>query len=95
MSVLTNIEQTEIKRIVSYKVGATYVSTQQDMEYLLSKYIRYHKGVSVRIETLKGMDEHMLSLFPDMGINELQKLAHMYDVAHKWFLDNREWYTNS
>ena len=91
MPALTNIEKQEVKRILFRKVGSTYVSTQKDMEYLLSKYIKCRKGVSVVIETLSGMDEYKLSLFPDAGVIELKKLSSMYDIAHGWFLSNKDW----
>lgn len=85
---LSEHECKEIDRIVKKKVGNTFVLSQREMEYVVEKYVKIHKGKSIRIDLCKPHPPQTIIEHPIILQQNLNKLNELYSFVVHWLDKN-------
>lgn len=85
---LSDFEKREIGRIITQRVGDSQYVTQKEMEWLISKFIKVKKGVSIQVTLMNEMDHQDIMLFPHKAQESLNMLFLAYDKAFNYFSNN-------
>ncbi len=58
---LSPVEEKEVRRIINQKAGSTFILSQKEMEYVVTKYIKARKGVEIVVDITKGQNPELMS----------------------------------
>ena len=70
----------ELKEIINRQPR---IYSTEEMEFLLSEYIKERKGIDVKVNTFKNVPPEFMDF---VGHQKLRLLHKAFDYAHDWYL---------
>lgn len=86
---ITDSEKSRVYVILSRKIGNIFTASQDEMVFVVERYIKQRTNREAKLDILKGLDINLMYMFPDAGLRQIDLLMKAYGEAEKWFIKNK------